>query len=172
MRNLRRFRPALNDRLEDRTVPSALMGRLTALQALPTGGTGTSSDATGTGQGRGGALGARDLGGLSLGGCQGQGSQAGVSSTLTQDARQVQQAFQTFYSSYLSAAAALRLTATSTAGPAQAGLDAFNSAIGSALTTLNASIGSSLTNLTNTGGSLTTTINGFTSALSTQLQSG
>jgi hypothetical protein len=70
-----------------------------------------------------------------LGNCGGFGSLSGSSSTLNQDGRQVQQAFQTFDSSYLAAVAALQQTATSTAGPSNAGLTAFDSAIASAIST-------------------------------------
>ena len=63
----------------------------------------------------------------------------------------MQQAFQTLNSSFLSATAALRQTASATAGPTQAGLTAYNSAIASAITTLNSSISTALGNLTNTG---------------------
>ena len=63
----------------------------------------------------------------------------------------MQQAFQTLNSSFLSATAALSQTATTTSGPTQAGLDAYNSAMASAITTLNSSISTALGNLPNTG---------------------
>jgi hypothetical protein len=121
---------------------------------------------------RGGLLGGQDPGdGWRIGGITQPGANGASTTTLRQDARLVQQAFQTLNSSFLSAAAALRLTATSTAGPTQAGLDAYNSAIASAISNLNTSIGTALGNLPNTGAALISTIQGYTATLQTELQS-
>ncbi len=159
MKKSRQFRPFLSEKLEDRTVPSALLGKLVPLQSLP-GGSGSGTGGAGSGGSQG------------MGGCEGSGGAgAGASSELNQDARSVQQAFQTFDSSYLAAVAALRQTATSTAGPTQAGLTAFDSAIATATTTLDASISTDLSNLTNTGTALNATIDGFTSTLESEIES-
>jgi len=99
----------------------------------------------------------------------GHGGPGGSSNVLVQDARLVQQAFQTFQSSYLSATAALRLTATTTAGPTAAGLAAFDSSVATAVTTLNGSIATDLSNLTHTGPTLAATIDGETAALQTEI---
>src|SRR4051812_6384315 len=122
MRKSKSFRPTLNDKLEDRTVPSHLLGGFLSSQvATFHGGFGLhgGQDLGGDlglhgGQDLGGDLGlrgGRDHGGLNL-----PGNVGASSSTLGQDARAVQQAFQTFRASYLAAAAALRQTATTTAG--------------------------------------------------------
>src|SRR5438552_16644287 len=140
MRKSKIFRPTLNDRLEDRTVPSHMLVGLAQVPVYLGGGGGGGRSVTGIGSGG-------SLAGLG-GGCGGGGSSS--SSTLNQDARLVNQAFLTFDSSYLSAAAALRLTATSAAGPSAAGLAAFDTAIATAITTLDASISTDLGNLTNT----------------------
>jgi len=164
MRKSKRFRPTLNDKLEDRTVPSHLLGfPPSQVLALPGdfGGHGGGSLGGGFGFPGGGDLGAHKQ----------PGGVTASSSTLDQDARQVQQAFQSFNGSFLAAVAALRLTATTSAGPSAAGLTAYDSAIASAISTLNSSISSDLNNLPKTGSSLTSTISGYTSTLQTELQS-
>jgi hypothetical protein len=170
-RKSKKFQPALDDRLEDRTVPShsGLGGFLSSQLGSFLGGL----------EQRGGLLGGRDFGGGygygghggGLGGITQPGSGAASTSTLKQDARLVQQAFRTLNSSFLSAAAGLRQTATSTAGPTQAGLDTYNAAISTATSKLNSSIGAALGNLTNTGSALVSTIGGYTATLQTELQS-
>ncbi len=113
-------------------------------------------------------------GGVSLGsalGCNGAAGGAGSSSLLAQDARAVQQAFQTFDAAYLSAVAALRATATTTTPPTAAGIAAFDTAISNAINALDASISTDLANLANTGATLATTLDGYTSTLQTELES-
>lgn len=93
------------------------------------------------------------------------------SSLISQDLRAVQKAYQTFTGSYASAVAALRKTATTTTPPTQAGLDAFNTAIETAIKTLNDSIATALSNLPNTGSELTTTLQGYTATLQDNIES-
>jgi hypothetical protein len=158
-RRSKKFRPALNDRLEDRTVPSHFgLGQLShqvASLGFPGGFFG-------------GGFGGR---GGNLGGITQTGRGTASSSVLRQDAQLVQQAFQTINSSFLSAVATLRQTATSTSGPTQDGLTAYNATIASAISTLNSSISSALSNLTNTSAALVATIEGYTATLQTELQS-
>jgi hypothetical protein len=165
MRHTKRFRPELNDTLEDRTVPSHLLGGFWSSQVgALLGGFGRH-----VGQVLRGDLGfggGRDFGGFGLPGRSGASS-----TTLSQDARSVQRAFQTFNASYQAAVASLRQSATTKAGPTQAGLDSYNGAVASAISNLNSAISSSLGNLNNSGGTLLATIKGFTSTLQTELQS-
>src|SRR5579883_1644832 len=168
IRESRIFRPVLNDKLEDRTVPGHLLGGLGTSRVLVLIGEFASrgervlDGAFGLG-GDLGLRGGRGLGDLNLPG-RGEAS----ASTLKQDARLVNQAFQTFDASYSSAVAALRQTATSTTGPTQAGLTAYNTAVATAISKLNSSIGSDLSNLSSTGSGLITTIDGYTSTLQTE----
>lgn len=183
-RKSRHFRPAHHDRLEDRTVPSHVMGRI-----IPSG---AFSLLSGLGQrGRDGSRDGGDFnlggdfgpgGGLDLGGGFGGGDQehegsdwgggsSTPSSTLQQDAQAVQKAFQTFNASYLSTVATLRQSATTTLGPTQAGLDAYNSAVSQAILALNGSINTALGNLSNSGSGLIATITGYTATLQDELQS-
>ena len=165
MRKSKRFRPTLNDKLEDRTVPSHLAGFPSSQVLALHGGFGDRGGGT-----LGGGFGVP--GGEDLGAHTQQGGVTASSSTLSQDARQVQQDFQTLDGSFLAAVAALRTTATTTAGPTMAGLTAYNNAIASAISTLNSSISKTLSsNLPNTGSSLISTINGYTSTLQTELES-
>ena len=92
-------------------------------------------------------------------------------SVLGQDATSVNQAFQTFRDSITADVAALRLTATATAGPTADGLTTYNSAVEEAITTLNSSVSSSLADLTNTGDTLASTIAGYTANLQTEIES-
>jgi len=164
MRKSKRFRPTLNDKLEDRTVPSQLVGGLSShVLALhgSFGGRGEGSLGGGLGSPGGGDLGAHNQ----------PGGVTASSSILYQDARQVQQAFQSLNGSFLAAVAELRETATPTSAPTAAGVTAYDSAITTAITTLNSSISSALSNLPNTGSSLISTITGYTSTLQTELQS-
>jgi hypothetical protein len=163
-RKSKRFLPALNDSLEDRAVPSHM-----GLGFIPSGRVASLLGGFGLRGGFSGELNFGFRGGI--GGVTEPGHGQASTSTLRQDARSMQQAFQTLDASFLSAAAALRLTATSTAGPTQAGLDAYNSAIASAISTLNASISTALGNLPNTGAALISTIQGYTATLQTELQS-
>jgi hypothetical protein len=168
MRKSKRFRPTLNDKLEDRTVPSHALGfppsQVLALHS-GFGGRGGGSLGGGFGFQGGGDLGAHTQ----------PGGVTASSSTLYQDARQVQQAFQSFNGSFLAAVAALRTTATTSAAPTMAGLASYNSAIASAVSALNSSISTTLSsNLPNTGSSLISTITGstgYTSTLQTELES-
>ena len=146
------------ENLEERLV-------LSTFQVIPIGeGLGTFSENGGReGSGSGGF-------GESEGG-HGEGHGGSSSSTLNQDARLVQQAFQTFNASYQSATSALRLTATSTAGPTAAGLATFDSTIATAVQTLNTAISADLANLTNTGAGLVTTIDGYTATLQSEIES-
>src|SRR5205814_2270836 len=80
------------------------------------------------------------------------------------------QAFQTLDAKNQAAVAALRRTATPTAGPTQAGLDTYNSAVATAVSNLNSAISSALSNLPTAGGSLLSTINGNTSTLQSEFQ--
>jgi len=136
IRESRIFRPVLNDKLEDRTVPSHLLGGweppgvLVLIGEFASRGERVLDGAFGLG-GDLGLRGGRGLGDLNLPG-RGEAS----ASTLKQDARLVNQAFQTFDASYSSAVAALRQTATSTTGPTQAGLTAYNTAVATAISKL------------------------------------
>jgi hypothetical protein len=149
--------------LEGRAVPSSLSfgfggGQAASFQQGRGGGQ----------QGTGGSLGASpNVGGV----CGGGGGGATTSSALTQDARTVQQAFQTFDAAYLSAVTALRATATTTTPPTPAGIAAFDQAIATAINTLDASIGKRLGNLTNTGTAVANTIDGYTATLQTEIDS-
>jgi hypothetical protein len=171
IRKSRGFRPALDDALEDRTVPSHLLGGFGRSGVLGIIGDFASrggqllDGAFGRGAGLG-LRGGRDLGGLSR--PRGVGASA---STLKQDARLVTQAFQTFNASYSAAVAALRQTATTTSGPTQAGLGAYNKAVATAISNLNSAISSDLSNLSTSGSGLIATIDGYTSTLQTELQS-
>jgi hypothetical protein len=90
MRHTKRFRPALNDKLEVRTVPSHLLGGFWSSQVgALLGGFGQQ-----VGQVLGGDLGFG--GGRDFGGFRQPGRSGASSSTLSQDARSVQRAFQTF----------------------------------------------------------------------------
>src|SRR3954447_7223793 len=96
VRKSKKFLPALNDKLEDRTVPSHMgWGSLVSQVA---------NFDFGFGFGRGGLLGGGHFGGGfgrhggDLGGIGLPGSGGASTSTLKQDARQVQQAFQTLNS--------------------------------------------------------------------------
>jgi hypothetical protein len=163
----KRFRPTLDGKLEDRVVPSHLLGlgaQTTSQVSAFQGDLGSNLRRFLGGFGLGGG---GDFGGIRLPG----GVRTTPSSTLAQDARQVQQTFQSLNASFLSAVATLRQTATTTTPPTQAGLDAYNGAIASAITNLNSTITSALGNLTNTGSSLVTTLKGYTSTLQTELQS-
>lgn len=163
---------------------SSLVGNVLPLQAA-TSGTSGSTSALGDGPmgdfgggmnfqrgpgGRGGPGGSGQGpgGGMQLGGPGGQG---GTSSVLGQDARQVNQAFQTFNASIQSAVSTLRQSATTTTGPTTAGISAFNTSVESAVSTLNSSISSALSNLPNTGAALTTTIQGYTATLQSEIES-
>jgi hypothetical protein len=159
------FRPVLDGPLEDRTVPSHLLGGFGPSRVLK-----IIDDFVSRGvQLRDGGLGLR--GGRNLEGfylTHGVGASA---STLKQDARLVTQAFQTFNASYSSASAALRQTATPTSGPTQAGLGAYDTAVATAISNLNSAISSDLSNLSHSGSGLIATIDGYTSTLQTELQS-
>ena len=136
MRKSKRFRPTLNDKLEDRTVPSHLAG------VSPLRGPAIHGGFGGRGGGSlGGGFGFQ--GGGDLGAHQQPGGVTASSSTLSQDARQVQQAFQTLNGSFLAAVAGCGRRRPPT-GPTTAGLTAYNYAIASAISTLNSSIGSTL----------------------------
>jgi len=165
MRKSKKFRPTLNDKLEDRTVPSYLGGFSSSpVLALHSG----------FGDRGGGSLGSGFgfQGGGYLGAHQQPGGVTASSSTLSQDARQVQQDFRTLDGSFLAAVAALRTTATTMTGPTTAGLTAYNSAIASAISALNSSIGTTLSsNLPNTGTGVISTISGYTSTLQSELES-
>jgi hypothetical protein len=113
-----------------------------------------------------GVRGGRYSGGLNL-----PGSGGALASTLKQDARLVNQAFQALNASYSAAVAALRQTATHTSGPTPAGLGAYDTAVAAAISTLNSAIGTDLGNLPKSGSGLIATIDGYTAALQTQLQS-
>ncbi len=171
MRKKIRFRPILGEKLEDRTVPSALGVKVLVgpQEGLPGGGSGGSGGSGGFGGSGGGTFspigggGGGGGGGGMIGGCGG-GSGGGGSATstlLAQDARAVQSAYQTFDGSYLYAVSQLRLTVSTTStppGPSTARLTAFDSAIATAITTLNTSISTDLANLTKTGAGIITTI--------------
>ena len=131
------------------------------------GGPGGFGGGFGGGHGGGPGGGPGGVGGF----CGPGGPGNGTPSVLGQDARLVQQAFQTFDSAYLTAVAALRATATTTTAPTAAGLTAFNTAIASAVSTLDASVASDLANLTNTGTALVATVDGDTAALQAELDS-
>ena len=113
MRKSKRFRPTLNDKLEDRTVPSHVGFSPSPVLAFH-GGFGDRG-----GGSLGGGFGFQ--GGGDLGAHTQPGGVTASSSTLYQDARQVQQAFQSLNGSFLAAVAALRTTATTTAGPTRPG---------------------------------------------------
>ncbi len=162
MRKSKRFRPTLNDKLEDRTVPSHLLGFPPSQVLALHGGFGGRD-----GGSLGGGFGYQ--GGGDLGAHTQPGGVTASSSTLYQDARQVQEAFQSLNGSFLAAVAALRTTATTSSVPT--GLTAYNSAIGSAISSLNSSISSALNNLPNTGSSVISKISGYTSTLQTELES-
>src|SRR3954453_23655366 len=96
MRESKRFRPALNDKLENRTVPSHLFGRFVPSEVLTfNGGFGSRGRRDGAGgfrldggPGLGGGSGL-DLRGRDLGGVNRPGSVGASASTLKQDARLV-----------------------------------------------------------------------------------
>lgn len=160
----RRNRKQASFRVED------LEGRV-VLSSLTVGfGGGTSNPPVQSGLGSGGQRGGG--GPQGAGGCQGgPGGGAGTSSLLGQDARAVQQAFQTFDSAYLAAVAALRQTATTTTAPTAAGLSTFDAAIASAVTALDKTVATDLGNLTNTGAAVAGTIDGLTATLQAEVDS-
>jgi hypothetical protein len=170
IRKSRRFLPALNDKLEDRTVPSHLLVSFGTSGMLGLGQLASRFERSLEGAfGLGGALGLR--GGRGLGGPGGLGGTGASAHTLEQDVRLVNQAFQTFNASDSSAVSALRQTATITTGPTQAGLNSYDSAVAAAISKLNSSIGSDLSNLSSTGSGLIATIDGYTSTLQSDLDS-
>src|SRR5271157_1830982 len=103
MRKSKRFRPTLNDKLDDRTVPSHALGFPPSPVLALHGGFGDRG-----GGSLGGGFGFQ--GGGDLGAHTQPGGVTASSSTLYQDTRQVQQAFQSLNGSFLAAVAALRTT--------------------------------------------------------------
>jgi hypothetical protein len=179
MRKKISFRPTLNDKLEDRAVPSGFSGWESHIQV----------QAFHVGQGGGGELGGGQTGGGESGnlgsgigegsGVSEGGSGATSSSLLATDSQAVQKAFQTFSSSMTQALVALRGTASLTGGPSTTGIQNFTAAVGSltptpatgAIGALNSAITNALINLPNTGPGLLTSINPILTTLQTDLTS-
>ncbi len=158
------------ENLEGRAVPSSFSF------GFGGGGPGPLEREGGGPQGPGGGPGGSGFGGGGFGGGHNFGGGfvgygGPTSSTLAQDARSIQQAFQTFDAAYLSAVAALRATATTTTPPTAAGIAAFDASISDAINALESAISTGLSNLTNTGSTLATTLNSYVSTLQTEVDS-
>jgi hypothetical protein len=128
MRKRSAFRPILNERLEDRAVPSGFSGMMSHVQVLSMPG----------GQGMGGGMMVGTEPGSYHGSMSTTVGSMMTSGMLASDSRTIQQAFQNLGTSMSSALAALRMTGTATTPPT--GHAAYDAAVDTAIGKLTATM--------------------------------